>query len=81
MMDDIQYLQQFDFKIEHKAGKKMPHVDYLSRSLLEQLTVQLMINHLEEPTEETFVRQVCVSRKFKYVMIFILSITGRSHRN
>ena len=29
------YLQQFDFKIEHRAGKKMPHVDYLSRSLLE----------------------------------------------
>ncbi len=45
------YLQQFDFKIEHKVGKKMPHVDYLSRSLLEQP----MIHHLEEPTEEIFV--------------------------
>ena len=29
------YLQQFNFKIEHRAGKKMPHVDYLFRSLLE----------------------------------------------
>ena len=46
------YLQQFDFKIEHRAGKKMPHVDYLSRSLLEQP----MIHYPEELTEETFVR-------------------------
>jgi len=29
------YLQQFDFKIEHRVGKKMPHVDYLSRTPLE----------------------------------------------
>src|SRR6266542_1348802 len=61
------YLQQFDFKIEHKAGKKMPHVDYLFRSLLEQLIVY----HPEELTEETFVGQVCVSRRIKYVMAFI----------
>src|SRR6266498_4401300 len=40
------YLQQFDFKIKYRAGKKMPHVDYLSRSLLEQL----MVYHPEEPT-------------------------------
>jgi len=65
------YLQQFDFKIEHKAGKKMLHVDYLSRSPLEQPTTQPMINHPEEATEETFVGQVCVSRKSKYVMAFI----------
>ena len=45
------YFQQFDFKIEHKARKKMPHVDYLSRSLLEYQ----IINHPEEPMEETFV--------------------------
>ncbi len=61
------YLQQFDFKIEHRAGKKMLHIDYLSRSPLEQP----MIHHPEEPTEETFVEQVCVSRRIKYVMAFI----------
>ena len=61
------YLQQFDFKIEYRVGKKMLHVDYLFRSPLEQP----MINHSEEPTEETFVGQVCISRKAKYVMVFI----------
>ncbi len=45
----------------------MPHVDYLSRSPLEQT----MINHPEELTEETFVGQVCVSRKSKYIIAFI----------
>src|SRR6266545_8224019 len=30
-----------------------------------------MVYHPEELTEETFVRQVCVSRKIKYVMAFI----------
>src|SRR6266540_1136460 len=65
------YFQQFDFKIKYRAGKKMPHVDYLSRSLLEQSTAQPMVYHPEEPTEEIFVGQVCVSRKFKYVMAFI----------
>jgi len=29
------YLQQFDFRIEHRVRKKMPYVDYLSKSLLE----------------------------------------------
>ena len=66
------YLQQFNFRIEHRAGKKMPHVDYLSRSPLEQP----MIHHLEELTEETFVGQVCVSRKIKYVMAFIYNAYG-----
>ena len=66
------YLQQFDFKIEHRAGKKMPHVDYLSRSSLDQK----MINHPEEPTEETFVGQICVSQKSKYVMAFIYNAYG-----
>src|SRR6266498_1229952 len=61
------YLQQFDFKIEHRAGKKMPYVDYLSRSPLEHQ----MIHHLEEPSEETFVDQICISRKAKYTMAFI----------
>ncbi len=61
------YLQQFDFKIKHRAGKKIPHVDYLSRSLIEQP----MIHHPEELTEETFVDQVCISRKAKYVIAFI----------
>jgi len=60
------FLQQFDFKIEHKAGKKMSHMDYLSRSPLEQP----MIHHPEEPTEETFVGQICISRKVKYVIAF-----------
>ncbi len=66
------YLQQFDFKIEHRAGKKMPHVDYLSKSLLEQL----MVHHSEELTEETFVGQVCISRKTKYVIAFIYNTYG-----
>src|SRR6266540_1493735 len=66
------YLQQFDFKIEHRVRKKMPHVDYLSRSPLEQP----MIYHLEEPTEETFVGQVCISRKFKYIIAFIYNAYG-----
>jgi len=61
------YLQQFNFKIEHRAGKKMPHVDYLSRSSVEQP----MIHHPEEPTKETFVGQVCISRKVKYAIAFI----------
>ena len=61
------YLQQFDFKIKHRVGKKMSHVDYLSRSPIEQP----MINHLEKPTKETFIDQVCISRKSKYVMAFI----------
>src|SRR6266542_307058 len=30
-----------------------------------------MVHHLEEPTEETFVGQVCVFKKSKYVMAFI----------
>ncbi len=29
------YLQQFNFKIKHRTGKKMSHVDYLSRSLID----------------------------------------------
>ncbi len=66
------YLQQFDFKIEHKVGKKMSHVDYLSRSLLEQP----MIHHPEEPTEETFVDQVYMSRKVKYAIAFIYNAYG-----
>src|SRR6266542_2618502 len=66
------YFQQFKFKIEHRAEKKMPHVDYLSRSPLEQL----MVHHPEELTEETFVGQVCVSRKTKYVMVFIYNAYG-----
>ncbi len=45
------YLQQFDFKIEHRVRKKMSHINYLSRSPIEQP----MIYHPEEPTEETFV--------------------------
>ncbi len=61
------YLQQFNFKIEHRVEKKMPHVDYLSRSPLERL----MIHHPEEPTEETFIGQVCISKKAKYVIAFI----------
>jgi len=66
------YLQQFDFRIKHRAGKKMPHVDYLSKSPLKQP----MIYHPEELTEETFVGQVCVSRKTKYVIAFIYNAYG-----
>src|SRR6266498_955624 len=35
-----------------------------------------MVHHPEEPTEETFVGQVCVSRKVKYVMAFIYNAYG-----
>jgi len=66
------YLQQFDFKIEHRAGKKMPHVNYLSRLPLEQP----MIHHPEKLTEETFVDQICISRKVKYIMAFIYNAYG-----
>ncbi len=66
------YLQQFDFKIEHRVGKKMSHVNYLSRSPLEQP----MINHLEELIEEIFVGQICISRKAKYVIVFIYNAYG-----
>ena len=45
----------------------MPYVDYLSRLPLEQP----MIHHSEELTKETFVGQVCLSRKVKYVIAFI----------
>ena len=61
------YLQQFNFKIKHRAGKKMSHVNYLSKSPIEQP----IIHHPEEPTEETFVGQICIFRKAKYVMTFI----------
>ena len=50
----------------------MPHVDYLSRLPLEQP----MINHPEKPIEETFVGQICVFRKAKYVMVFIYNAYG-----
>src|SRR6266540_5349890 len=52
----IIYLQQFDFKIEHRAEKKMFHVDYLFKLPIEQP----MIHHPEELTEETFVSQVYI---------------------
>jgi len=45
------YLQQFDFKIKHRAGKKMPYMDYLSRSSVEHQ----MLYELEELIEETFI--------------------------
>ena len=61
------YLQQFNFKIEHRARKKILHVDYLFRSLIEQP----IIYHSEEPIEEIFVGQVCLFKKVKYVMAFI----------
>ncbi len=35
-----------------------------------------MINHPEKPIEETFVGQICVFRKAKYVMVFIYNAYG-----
>ncbi len=61
------YLQQFNFKIEHRVGKKMPYVDYLFRLPVEQQ----MIHELKEPTEKIFIGQVCRSKKAKYVITFI----------
>ena len=66
------YLQQFDFKIEHRVGKKMPYVDYLFRLLVKHQ----IINESEELTEETFIGQVCLSKKGKYVMTFIYNVYG-----
>ena len=48
----------------------MPHVDYLSRSPLEQP----MIYHSEKLTEETFIGQICISKKAKYVIAFIYNV-------
>ncbi len=53
------YLQQFDFKIEHRISKKMPYIDYLFRLLMKHQ----MLHELEKLTEKTFVGQVCLSRK------------------
>ena len=47
-------------------------MDYLSRSPLEQP----IVHHPEESTEETFVGQVCVSRRTKYMMAFIYNAYG-----
>ncbi len=66
------YLQQFDFKIEHKAGKKMSHVDYLSRSSVKQQ----VLYELKESMKKIFVEQVYRSRKAKYVMTFIYNAYG-----
>ena len=61
------YLQQFDFKIEYRIGKKMLHVDYLSRLPIEHK----MLYKPKKTTEEIFVGQICLSRKAKYVIAFI----------
>ena len=61
------YLQQFDFKIEYRVGKKMPHVDYLFRSPVDHQ----ILHKPEELTEETFVGQICLSKKAKYMIAFI----------
>ncbi len=66
------YLQQFDFKIEYRVRKKISHVNYLSRSPLEQP----IIHYPEEPTEKTFVGQICISRKAKYIIVFIYNVYG-----
>jgi hypothetical protein len=56
------YLQQFNYSIEHRAGKKMPHVDYLSRNPLYEP---------EDPEEETFIGNVgCYKPKFGMTFIY-----------
>ena len=50
----------------------MPHVDYLFRSPVEQS----ILYHPEESTENIFVGQICLSRKAKYVMVFIYNVYG-----
>ncbi len=45
------YLQQFDFKIEHKVGKKMLHMDYLSRLPIKHE----MLYELKKTIKETFI--------------------------
>jgi len=32
------YLQSFDFKIEYREGKRMAHVDFLSRNHIQEAT-------------------------------------------
>ena len=61
------YLQQFNIKIKHRVGKKIPHVDYLFRSPVEHQ----ILHEPKESMEEIFVGQVCLSRKAKYIMAFI----------
>ncbi len=76
------YLQQFNFKIEYKVGKKMFYVDYLSR-----LSVKYqMLYKLKEVREETFMSQVCLNQKAKYVIVFIYNayrpwISVRTNQN
>ena len=45
----------------------MPHVNYLSRSLVDHQ----ILHKPEELTEETFVGQICLSKKAKYMIAFI----------
>ena len=47
-------------------------MDYLSRSPIEQP----IIYHSEELTEETFISQICIFRKVRYVMTFIYNAYG-----
>ncbi len=66
------YLQQFNFKIKYRIEKKMPHIDYLSRLPIEYQ----MLHKPEELIEKTFIGQVCLSRKAKYVIAFIYNAYG-----
>ncbi len=60
------YLQQFNYTIEYRAGKKMPHVDYLSRN---------PINEVEDPEEVAFVGNVAY-KVMKFGLAFIYNSYG-----
>ncbi len=48
----------------------MPHIDYLSRLPIDHQ----MLYKPEKLTEETFIGQVYLNRKVKYVMTFIYNV-------
>ena len=60
------YLQQFNYTIEYRAGKKMPHVDYLSRN---------PINEVEDPEEVAFVGNIA-HEVIKFGLAFIYNYYG-----
>ncbi len=50
----------------------MSHIDYLSRLPLDQH----LLHEPEEPNKKIFVGQINITRKAKYVMIFIYNAYG-----
>ncbi len=60
------YLQQFNYIIEYQIGKRMSHVDYLSRN---------PINEVENPEEVAFVKNIA-HEVTKFNLAFIYNYYG-----